>query len=93
MCFSKRQLEDNEDMFIKAKNILLKIGAIECCDAHGTNYYWNMFKFNSSEMYARATAEFKRQGGTQYGLFQKAVKEVMDGVMLDGQCPLCENDS
>lgn len=91
MGITKRTMEEQEDMFNQAQDILLKIGAISECPYHPGTYIDNYM--DNNETYAKATYLYKKDHAPDKNdikNFQEAVKNVIDN--CSDECFSCKKN-
>ena len=88
---SKRLIERTEEYRANAYEILLEIGVIKTCELHD-DFYYLTYKMDDNQIYARATAAFKRKHSEDidFHLFQNQIKDILEYASTSADsCPYC----
>ena len=92
MSTSKRQLDENNEYYNIAYEILKEIGAIEDCEVHEREWWTETGKYDKEQIYALATSILKRNY-PQYNNFTKfheSIDQVLSDASIEDECPYCK---
>ena len=92
MSDQKIKLIAMEEMYEKAKDILLQIGVIKTCFCGA--YFYETYNKDKNEIYAIATNKYKQKFGNNvnFQILQASIKKVLDDAGTENNCPICSNN-
>lgn len=92
MSVTKRKLEQIEDYYRIAFEIMMDIGAIKTCSFHDS-FYYNAYAYDESAIYGIVTNKLKQVYGDKqdYEIFHQQIHRILfEAGTAEDECPACQ---